>query len=56
VNKSASELFGYPNSKMLQMSIEDLVNEEEIVKIQRMFKTLIKNKESTAKKNLSFCF
>jgi PAS domain-containing protein len=50
VNKSASELFGYPNSKMLQMSIEDLVNEEEIVKIQRMFKTLIKNKESTAKK------
>jgi PAS domain-containing protein len=37
VNKSASELFGYSNSEMLQMSIERLVNEDEMVKIREIF-------------------
>lgn len=56
VNKSASELFGYSNSKMLQMSIEQLVNKEEMVKIQGIFDILIENKESTAKKTFPSIF
>ncbi len=56
VNKSASELFGYSNSKMLQMSIEDLVNKEEMVKIQKMFDKLEENKESKAKKTFPSIF
>ncbi len=56
VNKSASELFGYSNSKMLQMSIEDLVDKDEMVKIQRMFDILEENKESKAKKTFPSIF
>jgi PAS domain S-box-containing protein len=56
VNRSACELFGYSNSKMLQMSLEDLLNAEEMVEIQRMFDVLIENKESSAKKTFSSVF
>jgi PAS domain S-box-containing protein len=56
VNKSASELFGYSNSEMLQMSIERLVNEDEMVKIREIFDILIENKESEAKKTFPSIF
>ena len=56
VNKSASEVFGYSNSEMLQMSIEELVNEDEMVKMREIFDMLIENQESTAKKTFPSIF
>jgi PAS domain S-box-containing protein len=56
VNRSASEQLGYSNNEMLEMSLEELVHEEEMIKIRRMFNELIENKESTGKKTFTSIF
>jgi PAS domain S-box-containing protein len=49
VTRSASEKFGYSYEKMLEMSLDDLVDQDEMIKIQEIFKEIVENKKSNGK-------
>jgi len=56
ITKSASEQLGYPHERMLEMSLEDLVTKDEMMKIQLIFNEMVENRESTSKKTFSSVF
>ena len=56
VTKSASEQLGYSYEKMLEMSLEDLVTQDEMMRIQLIFNDMVEKRESTAKKTFLSVF
>ena len=56
VTKSASEQLGYPHEKMLEMTLKDIVNNDEMMRIQLILNEMVENKESTGKKTFSSVF
>lgn len=56
VSKSASEQLGYSHESMLDMSLEDLISENELKKIQHIFNEMVVNKELTGKKTFKSVF
>jgi PAS domain S-box-containing protein len=52
VTRSASEQLGYSPEKMLEMSLDDLVNPDEMIKIQEIFNNMIENNTSAGKETL----
>ncbi len=56
VTKSASEQLGYSHERMLEMSLEDLVTQDEMMRIQLIFNEFAENRESAAKKTFLSVF
>ncbi len=56
VTKSASEQLGYSHEKILEMSLLDLVFEDEIDKLSQIFDDIIKNRKIASKKTFSSVF
>ncbi len=52
VTRSASEQLGFSQEKMLEMSLDDLVNPDEMIKIQKIFNNMIENNTSAGKETL----
>ena len=50
VTKSVSGLLGYTHEKMLEMTLKDMVNNNEMMRIQLILNEMVENNESTSKK------